>query len=98
MLKSRNKTRNRQKVGRVRGSVWFRAVPYKEMKLGVPYWPNPPREWSKRMCFSFRSSSGCSDQIWDIFRLLNLSYQDEDAGVKFLVAQKLTTWRAATEL
>ena len=43
--------------------------------------------------------SGCSDRIWDIFTSLNLSYQDEDAGVfKFLVAQKLVMWRAMTEL
>ena len=49
--------------------------------------PLPPRlrEWSKRMCFSFRSGSGCNDL--DIFTSLNLSFHDEDAGVfKFSVA------------
>ena len=54
---------------------------------------------SKRTFFSFRSGSGCSDRILDIFISLNLSFHDEDAGVfKFSVAQKLATWRAVTEL
>ena len=77
-----------------------RAVPYQEMEL----WADPPPPKAERVVktnvlFSFRSSSSCSDRIWDIFISLNLSFHDEDAGVfKFSVAQKLATWRAVTEL
>ena len=68
------------------------TVPYQEMEPRPDPPPPKAREWSKRTCFSFRSSSGCSDRIWDIFISLNLSYQDEDAGVfKFSVALKLAT-------
>ena len=65
----------------VRGSVWPEQYLIRKWSRGPTPLPPRLREWSKRTCFSFRSGSGCSDRIWDIFISLNSSFHDEDAGV-----------------